>query len=272
MSTQFKLEVGGREITLETGKMARQADGAVYLQMEDTALLATAVTMDDAKEVGFMPLTVNHLEKGYAAGKIPGGFFKREGRPGERETLISRLIDRSIRPLFPEGYRHETQVILSVFSADLENDPDILGIIGASTALHISRIPFNGPIGAVRVGRLEGELRINPTSSQMQESDLNIVVVGTGDSILMVESGAQEVSEEVILEALRLAQGEIAKIVALQEEMKAAVGREKMEFTPKVPDPELAARVERDFSSRIAEAVVVQGKEARSNAMKALKE
>jgi polyribonucleotide nucleotidyltransferase len=241
--------------------------------MGDTVALVTAVTTDTPKEgANFLPLVVNQLERAFAAGKIPGGFFKREGRPTERETLISRLIDRSIRPLFPDGYRHDTQIIISVFSADQENDPDILGMLGASCALHISRIPFEGPIGAVRIGYIDGQCVVNPTALQQQESVLNIIAAGTKDSINMVEAGAREVSEEVILEALTLAQEEIRKMVAVQEEMRAALGKEKLAFIPDVPDSDLKARAEKDFSARIAQAITVQGKETRQKALDQIKE
>lgn len=268
MSKQFKFEISGREISIETGRLARLADGAVLIRMADTVVLATAVAGKKPREgVNFLPLVVNYQEKAYAAGKIPGGFFKREGRPGEREILSSRLIDRPLRPLFPDGFRHETQIIVNVLSADQENDPDILGIIGASCALHISQIPFNGPIGAVRVGRVDGRLIINPTNTQITEGDLNIVVVGTKDSILMVEAGAGIVGEEVIISALKAAQEEIRKIVIIQEEMREAIGRPKMDFIPDIPGEDLIDRVKSDFGPAIKEAIVVQGKEERSNAL-----
>jgi len=194
-----EIDWAGRRLTLETGKMARQADGAVLATYGDTVVLATVVGETTPKPVDFFPLTVNYQEKFYAAGRIPGGYFKREGRPTERETLISRLIDRPIRPLFVEGYRNETQVIVTVLSHDLENDPDILAMIASSAALTLSGIPFMGPIGAARVGYIAGEHVLNPTLDQMQESALDLVVAGTADAVLMVESEAKELSEDVML-------------------------------------------------------------------------
>ncbi len=200
-----QLDWAGRKLVLETGRIARQADGAVYASWGETSVLATVVSAKSAKPgVDFFPLTVNYQEKAFAAGRIPGGYFKREGRPSEKETLVSRLIDRPIRPLFPEGYRHETQVVVTVLSHDLENDPDILALVAASAALTISGIPFMGPIGGARVGLVKGELKLNPTIDEMKESGLDLVVAGTQDAVLMVESEAQELSEETMLEAVML--------------------------------------------------------------------
>ena len=198
-----QLEWAGRKLVLETGRIARQADGSVYASWGETSVLATVVSAKSPKAgIDFFPLTVNYQEKTYAAGRIPGGYFKREGRPSEKETLVSRLIDRPIRPLFPEGYRNETQVVLTVLSHDLETDPDILALVAASAALTISGIPFMGPIGAARVGFIKGELKLNPTIDEMKESQLDLVVAGTQDAVLMVESEAQELSEETMLEAV----------------------------------------------------------------------
>ena len=197
------IDWAGRRLTLETGRMARQADGAVFASWGETTLLATAVSAKSPKPgVDFFPLTVNYQEKAFAAGRIPGGYFKREGRPSERETLISRLIDRPIRPLFPEGYRNDTQVVVTVLSHDLESDPDILAMVAASAALTLSGIPFMGPIGAARVGCIGGALKLNPTIDEMKDSTLDLVVAGTGDAVLMVESEAKELSEESMLEAV----------------------------------------------------------------------
>jgi len=198
-----QLDWAGRKLVLETGRMARQADGAVYASWGETSVLATVVSAKAPKPgVDFFPLTVNYQEKTFAAGRIPGGYFKREGRPTEKETLVSRLIDRPIRPLFPEGYRNDTQVIVTVLSHDLETDPDILAMVAASAALTISGIPFMGPVGAARVGYIKGELKLNPTIDEMKESNLDLVVAGTQDAVLMVESEAQELSEETMLEAV----------------------------------------------------------------------
>ena len=217
-----EIEWGGRPLIMETGKIARQADGAVVITYGDTIVLCTAVGVKSAKPgQDFFPLTVNYQEKAFAAGKIPGGFFKREGRPSENETLVSRLIDRPIRPLFPEGFRNEVQVIATVLSHDLENDPDIVAMIGCSAALTLSGIPFFGPVAAARVARIDGALVLNPTLSQMDETDLDLVVAGTAEGVLMVESEARELPEDLMLEAVTFGhtafQPVIAAIIELAE-------------------------------------------------------
>ncbi len=194
---------GGRRLKFETGRIARQADGAVLVQYGETSVLATAVAEREVKPgVDFFPLTVNYQERSYAAGKIPGGYFKREGRPSEKETLVSRLIDRPIRPLFAEGFKNETQVIVTVLSHDMENDPDVVSMIAASAALTLSGLPFLGPVGAAKVGYVNGEYVLNPTIDQMKDSALELVVAGTSDAVLMVESEAKELSEDVMLGAV----------------------------------------------------------------------
>src|SRR5947199_9560786 len=198
-----EIEWGGRKLVLETGKVARQADGAVVATYGETVVLATLVGAHAPRPgIDFFPLTVNYQEKYFAAGKIPGGYFKREGRPTERETLTSRLIDRPIRPLFAEGYRNETQVIVTVLSHDTENDPDIVGIVAASAALTLSGVPFMGPIGAARVGFIDGAYMLNPPIERMPGSKLDLVVAGTADAVLMVESEAQELDEQTMLGAV----------------------------------------------------------------------
>src|SRR6476660_2240794 len=205
---RVELDWGGRKLVLETGKIARQADGAVVATYGESKLLATVVAAKEPKEgIDFLPLTVNDQEKFYAAGKIPGGYFKREGRPTERETLISRLIDRPIRPLFAPGYRNETQVIITVLSHDLENEPDVLAMVASSAALTLSGIPFMGPIGAARVGYIDGEYRLNPQIDEMTNSALDLVVAGTVDAVLMVESEAKELTEDVMLGAVMFGHG-----------------------------------------------------------------
>ena len=200
---RVELDWGGRKLTLETGKIARQADGAVVATYGESKLLATVVAGKQPKEgIDFLPLTCNYFEKFYAAGRIPGGYFKREGRPTERETLISRLIDRPIRPLFAEGWRCDTQIIVTVLSHDLENDPDVLAMVAASAALTLSGVPFMGPVGAARVGFINNEYVLNPQLDEMTESDLELVVAGTQDAVLMVESEAKELSEETMLKAV----------------------------------------------------------------------
>ena len=198
-----EIDWAGRKLVLETGKIARQADGAVIATYGETTVLATVVSLKEPKPgIDFFPLTVNYQEKAFAAGRIPGGYFKREGRPSEKETLVSRLIDRPIRPLFPDGYRNDTQIVATVLSHDLENDPDILALVAASAALTLSGIPFMGPVGAARVGHINGAIKLNPTIEELKQSSLDLVVAGTGDAVLMVESEAKELSEAVMLQAV----------------------------------------------------------------------
>src|SRR6202140_569949 len=224
---------GGKQNSFETGKLAKQAHGSCIVRIGDNVVLATACANPDPREgIDFFPLTVDYREYTYAGGRIPGGFIKREGRPSEREILTSRQIDRPIRPLFPEGFKCETQVIAFVLSADTENDPDVAGINGASAALTISDIPFLGPIGAVRVGLVNGQFIINPTYTEMRESLLNIMVVGTSDGIVMIESGAKEVSEEGVVDAMELGHPEIKKIRAAINDLRAKAGKKKREVTP----------------------------------------
>ncbi len=234
MKQEVSVELaGGRRLSFETGKLAKQAHGSVVVRTGDNVVLATAVANPDPREgIDFFPLTVDYREYTYAGGRIPGGFIKREGRPSEREILTSRMIDRPVRPLFPDGFKCETQVIAFVLSADTENDPDVLGINGASAALTISDIPFNGPIGAVRIGLVNGAFVVNPTYDEMRESLLNIMVVGTADGIVMIESGAKEVKEETVVDAIEFAHAEIKKICASINELKEKVGKKKREVTP----------------------------------------
>ena len=232
--------VGEESITFETGKLAKQADGAVVVRAGDTMVLATAQGRPEAREgADFFPLTVDVEERMYAAGKIPGGFFKREGRATERATLTARMIDRPIRPLWPKGYKNEVQVICTVLSADLVAPHDILCINGASAALMISSLPFFGPVGAVRIGLIDGKLVVNPTLQETHEdSELDLIVVGTKEALTMVEAGANVVPEQTLLEAFDLAQGEIRKLCEAQEELRATVGK------PKWLDTELTAELE----------------------------
>jgi polyribonucleotide nucleotidyltransferase len=224
---------GGKQLTFETGRIAKQASGAAFVSMGDLRVLGTAVASPDPKEgIDFFPLTVDYREYTYAGGRIPGGFIKREGRPSEKEILTSRQIDRPIRPLFPETFRNETQVIAFVLSADKENDPDVVGINAASCALALSDIPFNGPVGAVRIGRIDGQFLINPTYAERSLSDINIMVVGTADGIVMVESGAKEVSEDTVAEAIDFGHVEIKKIVAVINELVGKSGKKKRELKP----------------------------------------
>ena len=219
---------GGKQINFETGRMAKQASGAAFTTSGDNAILATAVASPDPKEgIDFFPLTVEYREFTYAGGRIPGGFIKREGRPSEKEVLTSRQIDRPIRPLFPEAFRNETQVVAFVYSADKENDPDVLGINGASCALALSDIPFHGPVGAVRIGLIDGNFLVNPTYAEREKSEVNIMVVGTADGIVMVESGARQVSEENVVNAIEFAHEQIKKICSAIEELVKLAGKPK---------------------------------------------
>ncbi len=229
MEKIYQMDLAGRPLVLKTGKLAKQASGSVMVQYGETSVLCTVVTSKEPKPLDFFPLTVNYEERLYAAGKIPGGFIKREGRPSEKAILASRLIDRPIRPLFPEGFRNDVQVVAIVMSVDQDAPPEIAAMIGVSAALSISNIPFMGPVAGVNVGRVDGQFVINPTPAQESNSDLSIVVAGTKDAIMMVEAGALEVSEEDMLEAIMYGHDEIKKIVAFQEEMVAEVGTPKVE-------------------------------------------
>jgi polyribonucleotide nucleotidyltransferase len=248
-------EIGGKEITFETGKLAKQADGAVVMRSGETMVLATAVGRPEAREgADFFPLTIDVEERAYAAGKIPGGFFKREGRATERATLTARMIDRPIRPLWPKGFRNEVQVICTVLSADLVTPHDILCINGASAALMISPLPFFGPVGAVRIGRIDGEFVLNPTHEQnFEESSLDLIVVGTKDGLTMVEAGADEVPEDVLLEALDLAHQEIRKLCEAQEDLRRQVGKAKW------LDQELTSELEESQGHAIWESIQAKG-------------
>ena len=231
-----ELTWGGRKLVLETGRIARQADGAVLVQYGDTTVLVTAVGARSQKPgIDFFPLTVNYQEKAYAAGKIPGGFFKREGRPTEKETLVSRLIDRPIRPLFADGFRNETQVVATVLCHDLENDPDIVALIGASAALTISGLPFLGPIGGARVGYINGEYVLNPTLDEIEKTDLDLVVAGTGDAVLMVESEAKQLSEEIMLGAVMFGHREMQPVIQAIIDLAEAAAKEPWAL-PEAPD------------------------------------
>jgi polyribonucleotide nucleotidyltransferase len=266
------LDVGGRTMTLETGRLAKQAGGAVLVTYGETVVLVTATNSRPREGIDFFPLVVDFVEKTSAAGKIPGGFFKREGRLSDREVLVSRFIDRSIRPLFPEGYRDETQIIATVLSADSDNAPDIPAFVGASAALTLSPLPFLGPISAVRVGRIEGELVVNPTPAQLAESDLELVVAGSRGALVMVEGAAKQVSEADLLGALKLAHQEIVKAIDAQEDLRARAGQPKLE----VPEPEdhsaLEAQVRERAESRLGEALSIRSKEERYAAISAVED
>ncbi|MFZ1557770.1 MAG: polyribonucleotide nucleotidyltransferase [Nitrospira sp.] len=258
------IELAGRRLTLETGRIAKQADGAIWATYGDTVVLATAVASQNAKPgVDFLPLTVDYQERTYAAGKIPGGYFKREGRPSEREVLTSRLIARPLRPLFPEGYYFETQVIASVLSADKTGVSDVIGIIAASAALAVSSIPFNGPIAGVKIGRVNGQLVVNPDLETLETSDLHLVVAGTADAVMMVEAGANELPEATMLEAIELAHSEIKKIVAKIEELRKLAGKPKRTVLQEPIDAALTEQVRALVAGPIREAILIPNKSAR---------
>ncbi len=256
-----QVNVGRSTLTIETGKLAKQADGAVTVRYGDTVVIVTACALPSAREgIDFLPLTVDYREYAYASGRIPGGFFKREGRPTEKEVLTSRLIDRPIRPLFPEGWNRETQVVALLLSADPENDSDVLALTGASAALSLSSIPFAHPIAAVRVGRVDDEFLINPTFPERQTSELDLIVAGSRDAIVMVEAGANEVTEEVMLGALEAGHAAIRQIVAAIEDLAAAVGKQKTEVASRAIDPALAKEVEAGALAPLAAAMRITDK------------
>jgi polyribonucleotide nucleotidyltransferase len=256
------IKLGDQELTVETGKIAKQADGAVVVRYGDTMILVTAVSAHTAREgLDFFPLTVEYRESTYAAGRIPGNYFRREGRPSEKETLTCRLIDRPVRPLFPDNYRFETQIIGTVISADDQNDPDVVAITGASLAMYLSDIPFTTPIAGVRVGLIEGKYVINPTYDARRESQLNLIVAGTEEAICMVESEAKEVSEKIMVEALMLAHKEIKRLCLWQKELYKALEITKREFVAPVIDEAVIAEVEKNYGERLRTAMDTTGQD-----------
>ena len=273
MEISFEGEVGGKTLTMETGRLARQADGAVLVRYGETMVLVTAVSTNETREgIDFVPLTVEYQEKGYAVGRIPGNYFRREiGRPSEKETLTARIIDRPIRPLFPKHYRHETQVIATVLSVDNENDPDVLAVVGSSAALEISDIPFAGPIACVRVGRIHGELKANPTRQELQESDINIIVAGSKDAVVMVEGGGLFVKEEEMLEAIFFGHKAMQPIIDLQVKLREAVGVTKRPLASREVDQDLANQIEAMAAERMKEVVQIPKKLERHDALEAVK-
>ncbi len=273
MEVTLEAEVGGKTLSLQTGKVAKQASGAVVVQYGDTIVLVTVVSVLEQRDAGFLPLTVEYQEKIYAAGRIPGNYFRREiGRPSEKETLTARLIDRPIRPLFPKGYRYETQVIATVLSMDQENDPDTLAMIGASAALELSDVPFAGPIAAVRVGRIDGELIANPAIELWEKMDINIIVAGSKTGVVMVEGGAGIVKEADMLAAIFFGHEAIQPVIAIQEKLKASHGKPKREFQPPEKDPELVDLLERNARDAFCEALLVPDKLSRQIAVRKAKQ
>ena len=273
MQQKVTAQIGANSITIETGKIAKLADGSVVVSCGETIVMASAVSATVIKEgQDFFPLTVDYREKAAAVGKFPGGYFKREGRPSEKETLTSRMTDRPLRPLFPPGYFYDTQVISILLSADGENDPDILSINGASAALCVSDIPFNGPIGAVRVGRVNGEFVANPTHAERMESDLDLVYVGIENDVIMIEGAANQLPEEEFVKALEFAQGHAREMIRIQKELAAQVGKPKREMPLLSVQPELLEIAYRVAGDRIEGALYTQGKVARGKAVEALRE
>ncbi|AIG27561.1 polyribonucleotide nucleotidyltransferase [Brevibacillus laterosporus] len=268
----FDFDLAGRKLTLEFGKVAKQAQGSVLVRYGDTTILSAVTVSKEPKDLDFFPLTVNYEERLYAVGKIPGGFIKREGRPSERAILASRLIDRPIRPLFLEGFRNDVQVVNTVLSVDQDCSTEIAAMIGTSAALSTSEIPFNGPIAGVIVGRIDGKFIINPTIAEQEKSDIHLVVAGTMDAINMVEAGAKEVPEEIMLEAIMYGHDHIKKIVAFQNDIVAEIGKQKMEVVLHSVDEEVDQAVRAFADAKIREAVRVEEKHARAEAIDAVKE
>src|SRR6185503_16992124 len=265
------VDIAGTELTFETGKLAKQASGSVVVTMGETMVLCTA-TAGNVRDVDFLPLTVDVEERMYAAGKIPGSFFKREGRPSEKGILTARMIDRPIRPLFPKGWRYETQIVATPMSIDHVNSYDMLAMNGASAALALSDIPFPTQMGAVRIGKLEGKFVVNPSEADLPESDLDLIVAGTDDAILMVEAGATEITEAELLDALDIAHTEIRKLCAAQRELAERAGKPKKEITPVVVDEALLDEIRQSHGEKLDQATQVEDKLARQDATKAVEE
>jgi polyribonucleotide nucleotidyltransferase len=268
---RIETEFAGRPLVIETGRLARQAAGSVLIRFGDTMVLGAVTVSPNVSHLPFFPLTVEYKEKTYAAGKIPGGFIKREGRPSEKEILACRLIDRSIRPLFPEGFKNEIQVFITVISADQENDADILGALAASAALSLSPIPWKGPLAAVRVGRVDGNWILNPTFQHLEHSSIDLTVSGTADSVVMVEGGALAIAESEVLDALKVAQKGIKELVKLVEQLVKKEGKAKMAWTPAEPDAALQTRVRELAEARMAKAINAKDKAGRAEGLRAVK-
>ena len=265
--------INGRTLTIETGEIAKQANGSALARYGDTMVLAAATAAsDDRADLDFFPLTVDYRERTYAAGKIPGGFFKREGRPSEKETLTSRIIDRPIRPLFPSGYSKETQILCTVLSVDNENDPDVVALIAASAALTVSDVPFLGPVGAVRVGYADRQIIINPTNEELERGQLNMVVAGTREAIVMVEGGAQELPEDIVLSALENAHQALQACIDIQLQLQQGTGKEKLSIAPPAADDTLNQSVQGMAGERLRAALAVSGKLERQEALAGLEQ
>jgi polyribonucleotide nucleotidyltransferase len=269
----FETDFCGKRLIVETGFIAEQANGAVMLRLGDTVLLVTAVASKAPREgIDFFPLTCDYEEKLYAAGRIPGSFPRREGRPSEAATITSRMIDRPMRPLFPKDFRNDVQIVATVLSADQEQDPATLAVTGASCALQISGIPHAGPVACVRVGMLDGQLMLNPTLTQINESALDLVVAGTWDAIVMVEAGAHQISEHTMLEALRMAHGEIRKLVEFQRGLHDSIGKPNMSYPSQKVSPEITAAVHESVADRVGSAARNPDKASREAALDQLQQ
>jgi len=268
----FELEFYGKKLVVEVGELCKQADGAVLTKLNDTTVLSTACCSDNPKEGDFFPLTIDYQEKMYAIGKIPGGFLRREGRPGEHGTLTARLIDRPIRPMFPEGFRNEVQVINTVLACDLDSTPEMTAMFGSSLALGISNIPFDGPIAGVIVGRVDGKLVINPAVEEREKSDLNLTVAGTKDAINMVEAGANELTEEEMLDALMFGHEAIKKLCEFEESIIKEVGKPKREIALYSPDKNIEKDIYERIGERMVKAISIFDKLERQDAIDALKQ
>ena len=273
MKKVLEADIGGKPLSIETGKVAKQASGSVVVRHGETVVLVSVVSANEERDMGFLPLTVEYQEKIYAAGRIPGNYFRREiGRPSEKETLTARLIDRPIRPLFPKGYQYETQVIATVLSMDRENDADSLAMIGASAALELSDIPFAGPIACVRVGRIDGEFVVNPTIPELENCDINIIVAGSRTGVVMVEGGSRKASEKDMLDAIFFGHAAMQPIIDMQVELKEACGKAKREFTPPEKDADLVQLVEGKAATPIREAVLIPEKMERYATLRKVKD
>jgi polyribonucleotide nucleotidyltransferase len=271
MSRKLEIDLAGRRLSLETGRLAKQAHGSVLAQYGETVVLATVTSAYEGRDkVDFLPLTVDYVEKTFAAGKIPGGFFKREGRASEKEILTSRLIDRALRPLFPKGYDRETQIIVTVLSADRDNDTDALSLIAASAALQVSDVPHNGPVAALRMGRIDGKIAVSPTIGNLENSDVSLMVAAKPDSIVMLEGGAEVVDEDTMVEALFTAHEAMQPLFEMQEELRNLAGKPKREFTQKALDPELLAAVKQQIGDGIERALSIASKKERNTALYSL--
>ena len=269
----FSSEIAGRTLTIETGKLAQQANAAVTVRYGETVVLVTVCFQREAREgIDFLPLTIDYEERLYAAGKIPGGFIRREGRPSEAATLACRQTDRPIRPLLPKGWHSEIQIVTTVLSADQENDPDILSVIGASAALALSEIPFDGPVGAVNVGYINGELVLNPRMTQLKESNLDLVVVSTRDKIIMVEAGAKEITEDIVLKAVKFAHEANQALIQLQDQVQKAAGKPKLPVPEDKVNAEALAALTRIVDEKMGVIMAQADKEQREQALEELAE